>query len=204
ARFLLRPRPRSISRRKKEADLPGARGVYATSRSDRSASPAEEYPGSPLADDAPTRRSMADPGVITRLIPGSPRSLSLPEATTTLERQPISMTRQPRRSTVTPVAPPVTAKLSNSVQLVRAGASSSPSTSTSITPPALREQTEAPPHGSEAAEPTNGGSRFSRPVSELPIGHLSLTPLEIDAACRKEERNEERPRTADIQPTPIP
>ena len=106
--------------------MPGARGVYAASRSERSASPAEEYPGSSLAADAPTRCSMGDPGVITRLIPASPRPFSLPEAATSVERQPISMTRQPRRSTVTPVAPPVTATSSNSLQLLRAGASPVP------------------------------------------------------------------------------
>ena len=156
----------------------GGRGVYAASRSERSASPAEEYPASPLAADAPTRCSMGDPGIVTRLMPGSPRPFSLPEAATSTERQPISMTRQPRRSTVTPVAPPVIAELSSSLQLLRAGASSSsPSTSTSIRPPAVREQTEALPHGSEAAEPTNGGSRLSRPVSELPIGASPLSSL---------------------------
>ena len=199
-RSLPRHRPRSISRRKRETGVPGARGVYAASRSERSASPAEEYPGSPLAADAPTRRSMGDPGIVTRLIPASPRPFSLPEAATSAERQPISMTRQPRRSTVTPVAPPVIAELSNSLQLLRAGTSSSPSTSTSIRPPAVREQTEALPHGSEAAEPTNGGSRFSRPVSELPIGASPLSSL--SRTCRLvvgRKRGTEKPQAAVVQ-----
>ncbi len=145
-------------------------GAHAASRSERSASPADEYPGRPLVADGLSLRSMDDPGIVTRLIPPSPRLFSLPEAATSTEMQPISMTRQPRRSTVIPVAPPVIAEFRRSHQLVKAGASSSPSTSTSITAPALNDQTEAPPHGPEAAEPTTCGSQPSLILFGSPIG----------------------------------
>jgi hypothetical protein len=147
-----------------------ARAVYAASRRERSASPAEEYPGSRLAAVARTLRSSGDPGLVTRLIPRSPRPFSLLEAATSTERQPISISEQPRRSTATPVAPPVIAELSNSLQRLRAGASSSPSTSTSIRPPACLNLTEAPPHGLSGAEPPNRRSPFAWTLSGSPVG----------------------------------
>src|SRR4029079_6782889 len=153
--------------------------VYAASRSERNAAPAEEYPSSPLAADTRTLRSSGDPGVVTRLMPPSPRSSSLPEAATSTDRQPISMTRQPRRSTVTPVAPVVIAELSNSLQPLTAGAFSSPSTSTSIRPPAEVNRTEAPPHGGGAAESTtrnleSAGILLGSPIWAIPLSLLSM------------------------------
>ena len=65
---------------------------YAASRCERSASPAEEYLASPWAAVDRTLRSMGEPGVITTLMPRSPRPFSLPDAATSTERQPKSMT----------------------------------------------------------------------------------------------------------------
>ncbi len=163
--------------------------VYAASRRERSASPAEEYPGSRLAAVAPTLRSSGDPGVVTRLIPMSPRPFSLPEAATSTERQPMSMARQPRRSTATPVAPPVIAELSNSLHLLTAGASSSPSTSTSITPPAALDLTEAPPHESETVKPTNGGSHSA--LDSIRVAHQAVPLSLLSKRCRLAGRKRE-------------